>query len=362
MSKNKVLIIGPFPPPITGNSLVNKLVAEHLPRLYSDVKIDKIDNAFPVLKEDIGHFSISKVFFYLKRYLMIFKIINADKIYIAIGITFFGVLKYAPFIFLSRFLGKEVIVHVHSNYLWKQYELLEGVKKRIFHYVLSKSNKGIVLSDSLKRNLNPFLDDQQIYVLENFAEDFLFESSKKKNTEELRIIFLSNLMLEKGIVDLLEALLALQDQGINFKAKIAGGIDSNMEKAMFAYFERLSENLEYLGVVYGDQKKELLDWGNVFVFPTYYTMEGQPICIFEAMATSNIILTTKHAGIPDVFKDGVNGFYVEKKSHKSILDRLIALNQNLKSFNYIAENNYKEAEEKYRIKVFIDKLSLILRA
>jgi glycosyltransferase involved in cell wall biosynthesis len=357
----RVLLIGPFPPPITGNSLVNKLVTEHLPRLYSDIEIDKIDNGFPVLKEDIGHFSISKVFFYLKRYLMISKIINADKIYIAIGITFFGVLKYTPFIFLSRFLGKEVIVHVHSNHLWKQYELLEGIKKRIFHYVLSKSNKGIVLSDSLKRNLNPFLDDKQIYVLENFAEDFLFESSKQKNTEELRIIFLSNLMLEKGIVDLLEALLILQDQGINFKAKIGGGIDSNMEKTMFAYFERLSENLEYLGVVYGDQKKELLEWGNIFVFPTYYRMEGQPICIFEAMATGNIILTTEHAGIPDVFKEEVNGFYIEKKSPNSIAAKLKIMSNNMTEYKLISERNIKEASEKYRVEKFISKLNFILK-
>ena len=84
--------------------------------------------------------------------------------------------------------------------------------------------------------------------------------------------------------------------------------------------------------------------------------------MYEAMATSNIILTTKHAGIPDVFKDGVNGFYVEKKSDKSISDRLIVLGQNLKSFNYIAKNNYNEAEEKYRINGFIDKLYLILQA
>lgn len=357
----RVLSIGPFPPPITGNSLVNKLVAEHLPILYADVEVDKIDNAFPVLKEDIGHFSIRKVFFYLKQYLMITKIIKADKIYMAIGITFFGVLKYAPFIFFARILNKEVIIHIHSNYLWKQYELLEGIRKRIFHFILSNASKGIVLSKSLKRNLQPFLNDKQIYVLENFAEDFLFESSKEKYTEELRIIFLSNLMLEKGIIDLLEALLMLKNQGINFTAKIAGGIDPNMEKNLATYFERLSDHLEYLGVVHAEKKRELLEWGNVFVFPTYYTMEGQPICIFEAMATSNIILTTKHAGIPDVFKDGINGFYIEKKSPNSIASKLIELNKDLTSYKNIAEQNKKEAEKKYRLKRFLDKLYVILQ-
>ena len=79
-------------------------------------------------------------------------------------------------------------------------------------------------------------------------------------------------MIEKGIVDLLEALL-LQDQGVNFKAKIAGGIDTEIEKIILPYFDKLSENVEYLGVVYGDQKKNLLDWSNVLFF--------QPIILWK---------------------------------------------------------------------------------
>jgi len=357
----KVLIIGPFPPPITGNSLVNKLVFKHFPILYPIIKMDKINNSYPVLKEDLGRFSFKKLFFYFSQYLKILKVFNADKIYIAIGITFFGVLKYAPFIFFAKLLRKEVIIHIHSNHLWKEYETLKGIRKKMFYNVLAKADKGIVLSSSLRKNLTPFLNNDKIYELENFAEDFLFENSIDKNVKELRLAFLSNLMIEKGIVDLLEALLILQDQGVNFKAKIAGGIDTEMEKIILPYFDKLSENVEYLGVVHGDQKKNLLDWSNVFVFPTYYTMEGQPICIFEAMATSNIILTTKHAGIPDIFKEGVNGFYIDKKLPVSISNKLIELSNNMENMSSIFKNNFKESCEKYRLEIFIKKLFLILQ-
>jgi len=358
----KILLIGPFPPPITGNSLVNDLIVKHLPKYHPEIIIDTIDNSFPVLKEDIGHFSVKKVIFYLRQFGMISKIIYADKIYLAIGITFFGVLKYAPFIFFARILKKEVILHVHSNYLWKQYALLKGIKKKSFHFILSRASKGIVLSNSLRKNLYPFLKDEKIYVIENFAEDFLFDSVVTKNTEKLRIIFLSNLMVEKGIIDLFEALLLLEKKGIDFQAKIAGDIDISMKAKINQYLNKLSNSVEYLGVVVNKEKKALLDWGNVFVFPTYYSMEGQPICIFEAMATFNIILTTKHAGIPDIFKDGINGFYIEKKSPISISNRLIELNKNLPTYRNIAEHNRKEVEEEYRFNKFIDKLNLVLQS
>ena len=57
------------------------------------------------------------------------------------------------------------------------------------------------------------------------------------------------------------------------------------------------EHTDYIGIVNGKAKKNLLEWGNVFVLPTFYKMEGQPISILEAMATKNLVVTTNHAGI-----------------------------------------------------------------
>lgn len=355
----KLLLIGPQPNPITGLSLANNVVLEYLPK-YTNYEIDSIDTNYQVLKEDIGKFSFKKVFHYIMQYKSIFKIKKADKVYMTIGQTFFGVLKYYPYFLMVKIYKKEIILHIHGNHLWKEYEGLKGFKKKLFYNILSMSDKGIVLSESLKKNMTPFIPDDKIYVLENFVEDFLFETNVHKKFDKLRIVFLSNLMQEKGIMDLLEALLLLKEQGIDFEAQIAGGIDSSMKEKIDPYFEQLLENVKYLGLVYGDEKKGLLEWGNIFVFPTYYTMEGQPISIFEAMATGNIILTTAHAGIPDVFESGVNGFYVEKKSPTSIANKLIELNEDLEKYQDISIQNMQEAKEKYRVKHFIEKLAQIL--
>jgi glycosyltransferase involved in cell wall biosynthesis len=355
----KVLLIGPLPDPITGVSLANKIVVNHLPE-YTNVQIDTINTSYSVLKEDIGKFNFQKTLFYVKQYKELYKIKKADKIYMTIGQTFFGVLKYYPYFLYAKLLKKKIVVHIHGNHLWKEYQDLKGIKKKIFYSILSMSDKGIVLSKSLEKNMLPFTEKEDIYILENFVEDFLFDDIKSKQFDGLKIIFLSNLMLEKGIVDLLEALLILQERGISFQAKIAGGIDSSMQDEINIYFEQLKDNVEYLGLVYGDDKKELLEWGNVFVFPTYYTMEGQPISIFEAMATGNIILTTKHAGIPDVFEENINGFYVDKKSPISIADKLTKMSRDLLNYKYMSENNMHEAKEKYRVENFISKLNDIL--
>jgi len=356
----KFLIIGPQPNPITGLSLANSIVLKYLP-IYTDNSIELIDTNYQVLKEDLGKFSFKKVFHYMKQYKDISKIKSADKIYITIGQTFFGVLKYYPYFLFSKIWKKEIIVHLHGSHLGNQYESLSGIKKTIFKKILSMTNKAIVLSESLKYNFTPFINKKNIYVLENFVEDFLFNDSLEKDLKSLKIIYLSNLMKEKGILDLLDSLILLKNKNIPFEAKIAGGIDQVMEKTINEKLNQLKGNVSYLGLVYKEEKKELLEGGNIFVFPTYYSMEGQPISLFEAMATGNIILTTKHAGIPDVFEDNKNGFYIEKNSPESIMEKLIDMNKNLEKYEYISSQNIKEAKEKYRVKSFINKLDKILR-
>ena len=177
----KLLIIGPFPPPITGNSLANKVILENLPEYFPHYKVNFINTSYPTFKEDIGKFSLKKVFVYTKQYKEVYKIFKSDKIYITTGQTFFGVLKYAPYILLSKFLNKELIIHIHGDYLWQEYNKLTGYKRKVFKSLISKFDKGIVLSKTLRRNLKSFLPENKIFELPNFVEDYLFDIDIKKN-------------------------------------------------------------------------------------------------------------------------------------------------------------------------------------
>ncbi len=354
----KVLIIGPFPDPITGVSLANKVVKEALdenPNFNSDF----INTSYTKFDEKLGTFSFKKLFFYLIFNIKLYKVFINDVIYITPGQTFYGVLKYANFILISHLFKKRLVIHIHGNHLNNEYKFLHGFKKKIFHYLLSKANKGIVLSESLKENMLPFIKSKNICVLFNFAEDYLISEDEKICVDELRIIFLSNLMEEKGIIDLLDALNFLEDLKINYKAKIAGNIDKNNESRIKSKLEPL-KNTKYIGVVSGIDKKNLLDWANVFILPTYYKMEGQPISIIEAMATKNIIITTKHAGIPDIVKDGLNGYFVDVKSPTGISERLLYLDNNKKEFERIGFYNKNYFKDNFSLLKFKSNIIKIL--
>jgi glycosyltransferase involved in cell wall biosynthesis len=355
----KVLIIGPFPNPISGVSIANKVVEEIL-NADLNFTVENINTSYPIFDEQIGEFSIQKFFFYLRINSSFFKVLKNNIIYITPGQTFFGVLKYALFIVAASALRKELIIHVHGNYLGKEYQSLKGFKRVLFYFLVSRFTKGIVLSNSLKHNLTPFLEDKNIFSLPNFAQDYLYKEDKKFVKDELRIFYLSNLMKEKGIFCLLNALKNLEKNNIIYKAKIAGNIDQKYSKEILNLFTEL-KNTEYIGIVNGDDKKNLLEWGNVFVLPTFYKMEGQPISILEAMATTNLVVTTNHAGISDVFQDKINGYFVEKNNKNSIEKILSYLAANKSELKKIAEYNKTFFLNNFTVDIFKKNLLEIIK-
>ena len=356
--QHNLLIIGPFPGPPKGISLSNQVVANGLVKRNWNVKKINTEHSEEVNSE-IGQFSFDKLSF-LKTYFQGYKILEADAVYITIGITFFGVLKYAPFILLSKILNKKTIVHLHSNHLKKEYQSLKGIKRNVFFKLISSFDAGIVLSNSLRDNLTPFMAENKVYEVYNFVEDKLILSeetvNEKKNFSEIRLFFLSNLLEEKGINILLKVIKRLNKEELFLKVKIAGNkiIGNNVDALM----AELS-NVEYLGIVYGKAKQDLLVWGNVFCLPTFFSMEGQPISILEAMAFNNLILTTKHAGIPDICSEE-NAVFCKEKSEEDLYLKLKFIISNWEELQKKAISNGIYARNKFTETKFISSIENII--
>lgn len=356
--RKSLLIIGPFPEPITGNSLSNNTLYKGLK--LSGIPVDYINSAV-AFSEKLGNFSFAKLFSNLIVYRYAYKLFFSSMIYITPGQTFLGVMKCAPFIGISKLLGKKIIIHIHGNYIHQEYKQLSGIKKKLYYFVLSLADKGIVLSPMLRNNLEPFLDDSDIYVVFNFVENAISTSHPVKQFHELRIIYLSNLMTEKGIFDLLDALLILKRKGIAYRARIAGNVPPNLKLRVDAKFFSISDTTEYLGVVRGKEKLQLLEWANVFVLPTYYSTEGQPIAILEALAAGNIVLATDQGGIPDIFSNK-NGYFIKKKDSQDIADKLSELNLIDRDTKMSLSNTNIKYAQRFTEEKFVENILQVINA
>lgn len=357
----RILIIGPLPNPIDGCSFANKVFCENLEK--RNIIYDTINtNVKEVSSQQGSNFSLKKALGFFNVYFEIFKLKKAKIVYFTPGQTFFGLLKYAPFITCCQLINIPYVIHVHGNYLGEQYRLLKGVKKRVFEGLIKKASAGIVLSESLKDNFKDLLAADKVHVVENFVPNDIFENIKidSRNRNSLQIVYLSNLMKGKGVLDVLDALLLLKNKNIIFQAIFAGKIEKEIEGVINEKLTQLAGVAEYIGVVKGGDKVELFNKSNVFVLPTYYQMEGQPISILEAMASGNIIITTKHAGIPDVMSTE-NGFFVEKKSPRDIAEIFEVISNNLvREINRVELENIKKAKKNYTEEQFSNNILSVI--
>ena len=103
----------------------------------------------------------------------------------------------------------------------------------------------------------------------------------------VRMVFLSNLLESKGVLDLLDALRFLQQRGSQFVCDIVGAetAEINKERLLEEICKReLGGVVHYKGCIYGEDKSQELKNADLFVFPTYYSNECFPIVLLEAMA------------------------------------------------------------------------------
>lgn len=228
-------------------------------------------------------------------------------------------------------------------------------------YLIRSCTAGIVLSRSMKENFNFLIPPENVHVVSNFSEDIFFKVDvKEKNTDILRLCYLSNVMRDKGIFILLDALAILDNKGVDYCCKIAGAVEKDLELEFADRVDRFGPKVQYIGSVSGDHKHSLLMNSNVMVLPTFYEMEGQPISLLEGLASGNIIVSTDHSGIPDVVNRD-NGFLVKTQDSNGLAFVLEKIAANIATeVNRFSQHNQCYAKENFSETRFGERISLII--
>lgn len=123
-----------------------------------------------------------------------------------------------------------------------------------------------------------------------------------------RMLFMSRVHPKKGLPMLLEAWSQLGLPG--WMLQIAGPTEGNHETEIRAFVQRLglSDVVDFLGPVYGDQKADLLRAADVFVLPTH--SENFGMVVAEALSYRTPVLTTTGAPWESLVTDRC-GWWVE---------------------------------------------------
>jgi glycosyltransferase involved in cell wall biosynthesis len=359
----KILVIAPLPPPTHGQSLASDVIYKAL-REHHDVQA--VNMAKPIARHRWGS---------LGRVLPIVRVLaqvarrkrGVDRIYLSISESLLGNVKDICIYLLCYRSLDRMFIHLLGGAGMKRMLEKRGFQYRVNRAFISRLKGVIVEGRAQAATFATLARPENIHIVHNFAEDFLFvdeDSIARKfaAVTPLNVLFLSNLLPGKGHDELLEAYLGLRpDLREKVRIVFVGGFESDAARA--AFLKRLDghDALTYLGAfIAGEPKKALYGRTHVFCLPTYYPYEGQPISILEAYATGCVVVTTRHSGIPEVFADAVNGYAVETESAESIRSALEKMLGGQERLVDIALTNRRVAGEAYTAGVYTSALSRIL--
>ncbi len=360
-----ILIFGDFPPPVYGVSLSNKILYNYLKQ--EEHIVEKLNPSLGKAVFKNKKFFFQKIFKSLKTtFVFNKKSKDIDIVYITMSQSKMGFLKCWPVLKLCQIKKIPYVIHLKGNSLPKTFISSNKILKDMILNILNNSKAVILLSEILEHQELYQSLDTNTHIVRNFVEEDYFVSYKEKmnvldNSEKLKLFYLSNLMETKGIIDLLKAIIILKKKNIEFKLLIAGSWEERIKNKGEKLIDKIGEEyVDYIGFVDGQKKEKLISESNIFILPTYYPQEGQPISILEAMAGGNTIITTKHSGIPDIITEGENGFFVKKKNPDSIADTIEEIYNNKDILKKIAKTNINEATQKYTTKKFGENIEKIL--
>ncbi|MCJ1908374.1 glycosyltransferase family 4 protein [Planococcus ruber] len=355
VKKKTLIFVGPLPPPILGESIALQSLyeAEKLHEIFDVKKMNLSRKDF----ENPGGLAMDKLFFDSIKlaYTAFLSVFNKNAIlYISISQTKMGLIRDCLFIRFAKVSNRNrVVAHLHGNNLGGTIDATSGRLRKFIENTLKKVDVGIVLGGKLAPNFKNLVKRVEVVsngIPEHFIRKNEINFNRKK--ERLSILYLSNLMAEKGYVELIHAVVGLIKEGLDLELNLVGAIQSEnefQEVKRFIDKNGMADRIIYHGTKRGEEKKRFFLEADMMALPTKYKVEGQPMSIIEGMAAGLPIISSDRGIIAELIEDC--GILVEPAvaDIKQAIRRLAVNEDERKLLGKISRKIYEEyyTEDKY---------------
>lgn len=365
--RRKILFITPLPPPVHGSSMVSQSIKESRV-LNGTFEMDFVNLSTSRTMEEIDKRSWAlyacKAVRFIGAYaktLWLLATHRYDLCYLAITCHGVGFLKDAPFVLLCKLFGRKVVIHQHNKGMAKDAD------RPIYRWLLPmvyRNTKVILLSWRLYADIQKVVKREQVMICHNGIPDTnSTETSVERHNDIPHILFLSNLIVSKGVLVLLDALKILKEKGWKFICDFVGGETKELDGRRFAH-EIETRGLDgiavYHGRKYGKDKETFLRMADMLVFPTYYFNECFPLVILEAMMYGLPVISSDEGGIRDEVSDGINGFVVEPQDSTVLADTIGQLLDGKEIRNRMGTEGRLIFQKRFTMKCFENNIKRLL--
>lgn len=362
--KKKVLFILHIPPPVHGAAMVGAIIKES--RLVNETFDGKYVNLTTSFELDkIGKGGFEKFIAVLKIQTKLIKaLLNTDYdiCYMTLTAKGPGFYKDLLMVGILKIFGKKILYHFHNKGV-KEND--KGSLRRLMYRFAFNNTQSILLSPELYDDIADYVPREAIYFCPNGIPDVAGKMAVKsvftQRKSVCRFLFLSNMMVQKGVLVLLKACRDLKDRNLSFECHFVGAwsdvSEIDFRKTVNEY--GITEQIFSHGKKYGDDKIAYLKNANVFVFPTH--SDCFPLVLLEAMQYSLPIISTFEGGVPSIVVDGETGILIPQKNDLKLADTMERLILKPDEGIRMGQAGRKRYEEMFTLPVFENNFINILQ-
>jgi glycosyltransferase involved in cell wall biosynthesis len=310
-----VVVLGRFPPPVDGQTMATRRVADLLRTSHTVYELDTepADRGFVAAE---ARWSLHRFVHYVRSSGRIRSELrdvgDAVVLWTSISPVRLGHWRDVSTVLPAFRDGQRIIAVVHRAGF---HDLFESSVTRVTAAALVRRVDGFVfLDDALAARCQPWIPDAKRFTIPNTIDDEVVCSEREVEARALNterpfcLLFLSNMLPEKGFLDVLDAVARLRERGVAVRADFVGRWVSNEDRVAFERVvdaRRLGPTVTHHGAIAdrGSIKQLYLD-ADAFVLPTYHPTEAQPLTIIEALNAGTPVITTGQGGIRSMVGDG----------------------------------------------------------
>lgn len=203
-------------------------------------------------------------------------------------------------------------------------------------------------------------DRDKVFKIANGIEltDFPYHCPAERfDGKHVDWLFVGRLVEKKGILHLFESFRIALEQvspGLTLSLNIVG--DGEQMPDLVAARKR--HGLEERVLLHGAQPhsfvREMMQRCHLHaqhsITPPSGDQEGLPVGLIEAAAAGLPLVATRHSGIPEIVRDGKNGFLVAERDVNAMGERMALLSSNPEWWKRMSESGRKHVEEKMELK------------
>jgi len=184
------------------------------------------------------------------------------------------------------------------------------------------------------------------------VQKFEFRTRAAPNDGPIRLLSVARLVEKKGIEYAVDAVAGIADE-YDVEYIVAG--DGPLLDDLVRRAERrgISEIVEFCGWVNNDGVTRLMSNSHILLLPSITARdgdrEGTPTVLLEAQAVGLPIVSTRHAGIPEIVADGEAGYLVPERDAEGLITALRRLLDRSDDWPEIGRSGRAYVERKHAI-------------